>query len=257
MNYREYGPGNAEHILLLHGGGLSWWNYRAEAELLQGEYHVILPLLDGHAGSGRPFISIEDNAAEIVSFIDGTLGGSVTAIGGLSLGGQVLLEILAMRGDICRYALVESACVIPSPLACALTGPALAMSWPLVRNRRFSRLQFDALHIREDLFEDYYRDTCLLAREDMAAFLRASSAWSAGESLRESLGGCRAQVQVLAGGKEGRRMLRSAGLIHEMIPGSTLNIMRGRFHGELSLNYPDEYVAILRGMMGKNNSKLL
>ncbi len=106
MNYREYGKGHSEHIILLHGGGLSWWNYRAEAELLEDTFHVILPVLDGHAGRGRPFTSIKDNAAQIVDFIDGELGASVALIGGLSLGGQVLLEILAMRGDICRAALV-------------------------------------------------------------------------------------------------------------------------------------------------------
>ena len=251
MNYREYGKGHAEHIILLHGGGLSWWNYRAEAELLAESFHVILPLLDGHAGSGRPFTSIRDNAAQIVDFIDGELGASAALIGGLSLGGQVLLEILAMRGDICRAALVESACVIPSPLACALTGPALGISWPLVRSRRFSRLQFSALHIREELFEDYYRDTCLISREDMAAFLRASSAFSAGESLRESLAGCRARVQVVVVGREDRRMLRSAGLIQEMIPGSALEVLPGLHHGGLSLNRPAEYAARIREMLGK------
>ena len=28
MMYREYGAGRRDTILLLHGGGLSWWNYR-------------------------------------------------------------------------------------------------------------------------------------------------------------------------------------------------------------------------------------
>ena len=27
--------------MMLHGGGLSWWNYRKEAELLCDEYHII------------------------------------------------------------------------------------------------------------------------------------------------------------------------------------------------------------------------
>ena len=35
MQYREYGTENKETVMLLHGGGLSWWNYRAEAELLR------------------------------------------------------------------------------------------------------------------------------------------------------------------------------------------------------------------------------
>jgi hypothetical protein len=48
MNVIEYGKQNSDIIMLLHGGGLSWWNYRAEAELLSGRYPVVLPILDGH-----------------------------------------------------------------------------------------------------------------------------------------------------------------------------------------------------------------
>ena len=41
MKYIEYGKENSEVIMMLHGGGLSWWNYRKEAELLCDEYHII------------------------------------------------------------------------------------------------------------------------------------------------------------------------------------------------------------------------
>ena len=48
MNYKEYGKQNKDVVILLHGGGLSWWNYREEAEMLQNDFHVIIPILDGH-----------------------------------------------------------------------------------------------------------------------------------------------------------------------------------------------------------------
>ncbi len=59
MKIIEYGKQNSEIIILLHGGGLSWWNYRSEAQLLDDRYHVVLPILDGHADSDADFISIE------------------------------------------------------------------------------------------------------------------------------------------------------------------------------------------------------
>ena len=49
MNVLEYGKENQQTIMLLHGGGLSWWNYSEAAELLKDRYHVILPILDCHA----------------------------------------------------------------------------------------------------------------------------------------------------------------------------------------------------------------
>ena len=54
----EFGQHNTDVIMLLHGGGLSWWNYRKVAKLLEKDYHVILPVLDGHAGSQTPFTTI-------------------------------------------------------------------------------------------------------------------------------------------------------------------------------------------------------
>ena len=85
MHYVEYGAHNSKTVILLHGGGLSWWNYRDVAQLLSDRFHVVLPILDGHAGSDAPFTSIEENAARIIAHIDEHFGGKVPAIGGLSL----------------------------------------------------------------------------------------------------------------------------------------------------------------------------
>ena len=107
MQYKVYGKQNQDVIVLLHGGGLSWWNYREISELLQNDLQIIIPILDGHTGSDKDFTSIKDNADEIISFIDRNFGGSVLLIGGLSLGGQILVEMLSQRKNICRYAIVE------------------------------------------------------------------------------------------------------------------------------------------------------
>ena len=45
MTVIEYGKQNTETIILLHGGGLSWWNYKEVAEKLSFGYHIILPIL--------------------------------------------------------------------------------------------------------------------------------------------------------------------------------------------------------------------
>ena len=77
MNYVEYGKENSDVIILLHGGGLSWWNYKEVAERLQTDYHVVLPILDGHAGCDKQFTTIENNALDIIEFVNSKLGGSV------------------------------------------------------------------------------------------------------------------------------------------------------------------------------------
>ncbi len=251
MKCVEYGPDSAETILLLHGGGLSWWNYREEAQLLQGEYHVVLPILDGHAGSDRPFTSIEDNAAGIAAYIDRHLGGSVLLAGGLSLGGQVLLEMLAQRGNICRFALIESAMAIPSAFTRALIGPAFGSSYGLIRQKWFARLQSRSLHIRPELFEDYYRDTCRITRPDMISFMKANTGYSPKESIRN----CRAEVHLFIGSRETRGIRRSAELLRKQLPGSSLTVLPGYFHGDFSLNRAQDYAATVRSILKGDNQE--
>ena len=48
MRFHEFGDNHNSHIVLIHGGGNSWWNYLRQARLLSVKYHVILPVLDGH-----------------------------------------------------------------------------------------------------------------------------------------------------------------------------------------------------------------
>lgn len=242
MKYQEYGPKQKDVILLLHGGGLSWWNYRAVAELLQEEYHVILPILDGHAGSDRPFTTIEENASEIISFIDEHLNGKVLLIGGLSLGGQILLEILAQRKDICSYALVESAAVLPSRLTHALIAPAFGSSYGLIKNKNFARLQFRSLHIKPELFEAYYRDTCQIQKQDMIAFLQANTSYTLKSAFKESS----ARIHVYFGAKETRTVRHSAEAICKVRPACALHPLPGLKHGEFSINHADQYVDAVR-----------
>ena len=242
MKCIEYGQDHPETIMLLHGGGLSWWNYRETAELLQDEYHVILPILDGHAGSDRPFTTIESNAEEIIAYIDQQLGGAVLLLGGLSLGGQILLEILSRRGDICRCAFVESAMVLPSKFTHALVAPAFGASYGLIRSRQFARLQFRSLHMKPDLFEDYYRDTCQIALSDMIAFMKANTAYALKESIRR----CQADVRLFIGGKENRGIKRSAAMLQKRVPNCSLTVLPGYDHGDFSINHAADYAAAIQ-----------
>ena len=247
MTVIEFGKQHRDTMVLLHGGGLSWWNYREVAELLAERYHVVLPVLDGHADSDAPFTSIEDNAARLISYIDVHFGGQVLAIGGLSLGGQIAVEMLSQRKDICRYALLESTQVKPSKLTAAMIGPTFGMSYGLVKQKWFAKLQADYLGIPKPLFDDYFRDTCAIGKADMIAFLKANSLYTIKPELSETT----AKTKIVAGAKEPKSIRDSAKLLREAIPGSRIEILPGLRHGDLSINKPEQYVKILTNWLGE------
>ncbi len=246
MQYVEYGAHNSQTIILLHGGGLSWWNYREVTQLLADKYHVVLPILDGHADSDAPFNSIEDTAAKIISHIDEHFGGKVLAVGGLSLGGQIAAEMLTQRPDICRFALLESTLVKPSKLIHALIKPTFGMSYSLIKQKWFAKLQAAYLGIPQKLFDDYYRDTCKISKEDMIAFLESNSAYSIKPALRDT----QTKVHIVFGSKEQASICTSGKLLNRMIPDSTLEVLPGYHHGDLSLNHPEQYAQRLLKLIG-------
>ena len=245
MTAREFGINNSEVVVLLHGGGLGWWNFTDEIELLKPRFHVVVPALDGNAGSEADFISIEENADRIINYIDEKFGGQVLMIGGLSLGGQVLLEMLSRRRNICKFALIESALALPMPLTCRPIKPVIWLSYGLIGKKWFSRLQLKSLNIRGDLFDAYFRDTCAISRENYVRILQSNFSYR----VKPDLSRCHAKVLIFVGGKERPIMKKSAKLINDLIPNSELILIKNYHHGELSLNYADKYVEYMMKLM--------
>ena len=106
-------------------------------------------------------------------------------------------------------------------------------------------MQFDYLHIRKDLFEDYYRDTSQISKENMIAFLEANTSYE----IKPSLQDVHANIHILVGEKEQKKMIRSAEQLHKVLPDSILEIKKGLYHGEYSINYPEEYTKELLDMI--------
>ena len=238
MKYVEYGIEQKKIIIFLHGGGFAPWNFREEANRLKENYHVIIPVLDGHSGSDRDFTTIGRNADEVINFIDEKCSGSVFMICGLSLGGQILVDILSKRNAICRFAIIESALVLPMRTTHALIKPTISLCYPLVKKRWFAKLQFQSLHIEKDYFDDYYRDSAAITKENMISILRENSDYH----LKDDIGECQAKTLILVGSRESNIMKKSAEILHKKMPDSSLEILPGYYHGDLSMNHAESYI---------------
>lgn len=236
MIVKEYGKSNKDIIMLLHGGGLSWWNYEEVSEILKSNYHVILPILDGHSGSDRDFTSIESNANEIIEYIDNNYNGNVKLIGGLSLGAQILLDILSKRDNICEYTIIESALVYPMKMTNKVIESSINMSYRLINKKWFSKLQFKSLKIKEELFDKYYIDSSNITKDNMISFLKANSNYHL-KNIKTN----KSKSIVIVGSKERPIMIKSAKIIHDELINSELEILSGYYHGDLSINHPNEY----------------
>ncbi len=126
--------------MLLHGGGLSWWSLKPQIDILQNEYYVIVPVIDGHGEDGQTtFESISVCADKVIQYIESNLDGQIFCIGGLSIGAQIAVDILSKKADIAEKAIIESCLIYPMKFAAALAKPMYDMSYWMIKQRWFSK----------------------------------------------------------------------------------------------------------------------
>ena len=127
----------------------------------------------------------------------------------------------------------------------ALIGPTFGMSYGLIKQKWFAKMQAAYLGIPKTLFDDYYRDTCKISKEDMIAFLKSNSAYSTQPALRNT----QAKVHIVFGSKEQSSIRTSGKLLNHTILDSTLEALPRYRHGDLSLNHPEQYAQMLLTMI--------
>ena len=230
-------------IILLHGGGLSNWSLSGVVELFQSDYHVITPIIDGHGeNSNVDFISIEDSAVKLLEYIQKHHNGKVFAIGGLSLGAQIVTEVLSQKEDIAQYAILESALVLPMKIPASLISFIFNISYSWIKKKWFSKLQAKTLFISENMFEQYYADTIKMSKQSLINIMLSNTAYNLNENIEKT----KATVLIIIGSKEVSAIKKSAAILKSKIPNSEVYCSQKMGHGELSVAQPTEYVKLLK-----------
>jgi len=243
MIFKETGDKRLKTIILLHGGGLSDWSWKNAVPLLSSEFHLVIPILDGHGEDGsETFISIQKCAEELINYIENDCGGKVFAIGGLSIGAQITVETLSKRPNITQYAIIESALTIPIKGATAVTVPAYQLLYGLIKRRWFSKMQAKSLCVPDELFETYYQDSQKISKQSLINLTLSNGNYH----LNPSIAATHAKVLIIVGSDEIKVMKESAELLHRTIPKSELYIAKNMKHGQLSLVHTEQYIKLLK-----------
>ena len=107
--------------------------------------------------------------------------------------------------------------------------------YPLALGRSFLRL---IASVPAAVTTVIYKDSCGIKKEDIIAFLQANTSFE----LKEPIRNCSADVHIYYGQREISGIIKSAAQIHKMIQGSHITILPQLYHGEFSINRPDDYV---------------
>ena len=242
MIFKEYGSNHLPVIILLHGGGLSDWSLKDIVEDLKESYHVITPIIDGHGDASQEnFISIEDSSKKLLDYIDNKFNGKVFALGGLSIGAQIVIETLSNRLNIAENIIIESGLIYPIKVTKILIAPMISMSYGLIKYRWFAKLQSKSLFISDELFEQYYTDSVKMTKDSLINMILSNGTYK----LKKNEINTSAKVLIIVGEKEPAIMKKSAIELNNRIANSKLYVIPKMGHGEIELNYPKIYIELI------------
>lgn len=250
MNFHEFGDNTRPHIMLIHGGGNAWWNYLRQARVLSERYHVILPTLDGHGEEHDiPYVSTEKTADTLLEYIEEHCNGHLFALCGVSLGGQIAIELLSRKFDLVEKVIIDGSLCYPQPAMAYCCIAAVRLFGRFMFSEKACRRQPDLMPkllpkkmlYPEEIRAHYLQDMPRTPRETLYTIYRT---YMMKYKLKESVQDSNAEVMYWYGEKEMKGVKKSAQLFQRLLPSCKIFEAKGYNHGYLSIYLPDEWLQI-------------
>ncbi len=116
MTFRTYGDKNKPSLLLTPGLGVSYEIFLPLIERLKDKFHIIAVGIDGFLlGKESAFTSVDDQAGQIIQYVQESMNGHLDVAYGLSLGGKILSRILERNEIVIDHAIMDAAPLLPLP----------------------------------------------------------------------------------------------------------------------------------------------
>lgn len=249
MKFHEFGDDTNPHIMLIHGGGNAWWNYLRQARILSEQYHVILPTLDGHGEEHAiPYVSTEATADKLMDYINERCEGKLFALCGVSLGGQIVIELLSRKADLAEKAIIDGSVCYPTPNMAKICMLVFKLIYRAVFTEKACKKQIalmpkmlpEKMLFSKELQDYYINETPLQPKETMISVYKTYMNYHLKESLRET----KAQVMYWFGEKEMKCVKKSARLFQSFVPHCEIYEAKKYNHGYLALYLPEEWLEL-------------
>ena len=242
LYYTESGPENAPVIVFLPGGGVSGWAWLPQIKRLP-DYHCIVPDLPGHGRSpANGPITISTAAEEAAKLIKRNVPKGRAHIVGLSMGGQVALQLLSTHSELIDRMIISGTNTSPNgnirilapllKLMIILYGPFKNIDYMIHANMKQHKVppEYEA---------DFRRDTRLIT-PDFYTQIAVESMTYALPSLADASG-----LLVACGEKEPELIKKSARMIRRVYPGVPCVVAPDAGHN-WSMEKPDLFTALIR-----------
>jgi pimeloyl-ACP methyl ester carboxylesterase len=238
--FKEFGTGNSQTAVLLHGGGGAGWMWQPQIEQLSG-YHLLVPDLPEHGQSRtvRPFTFV-DAAAQVAELIKARAHDGRAHVVGLSLGAQTIVQLLSQSPDVIDRAVISGALVRAIP-GVGLTRLMTQMYWPFKDAAWLIRANMKSLGIPEKYFAEFAADTKAMTLD---SFVRVTTA-NAMFRIPPNLDQVTVPTLFLVGQKELKLMHESMRDLLKAMPSAQGCVVANAIHN-WSMQLPDLFTQTVR-----------
>ena len=116
MNFQIFGSEKAPTLLLIPGLGVSYEIFLPLIRLVEERFRIIAVEVDGFTlGKHTRFTSVDDQASQIIAYVQAYFDGHLDCAYGLSLGGKILSRILERNVLTIDHAILDAAPLLPLP----------------------------------------------------------------------------------------------------------------------------------------------
>lgn len=206
LAYQEYGNKTAPLIVFLHGGGVSSWMWDNQIKYFRDYHCITIDLPEQGASKCTENFAIQSSAEKVNELIGKTANGKKVIVVGFSLGAQIIIQMLSINSDLIDYAFINSALVRPNLFLRKMIKPSIKLTFPLVKNKYFSKLQAKTLYINEDYFDTYYKESSQMKLDTLIRILEENMSFEIPKGFQKA----ESKILVTVGEKENTVMKKSA-----------------------------------------------
>ena len=247
MNFQTFGNAKAPTLLLIPGLGVSYEIFLPLIQRMEDKFRIIAAEVDGFTlGKHTQFTSVDDQAAQVIDYIQNNYAGHLDCAYGLSLGGKILSRILERNEIVIDHAVLDAAPLLPLPnwLINPLRYYQAANVWTCYHWTGFWKFVFHSHYF------DVLLDECQKIWPWGGKQAVLDGYKSVYTSKLESIYG--ADIHFWYGTKEAFAAKPQAKHLQTLYPNAHIQIFPGMNHGQLLVDHPDEVAKRINNIINED-----
>ena len=235
MNWITFGKEKAPTLLLIPGLGVSYEIFLPLVRLLEDSFRIVAVEVDGFTlGKQTRFTSVDDQAAQVIAYVQKHHDSHLNCAYGLSLGGKILSRVLERNEITIDHAILDAAPLLPLPRW--LVGPLRHYQafnvWTCYRWTKFWRWVFHS-HYFDVLLDECKKTYPFGGRQAVLDGYK-----SVYTNKLERISG--KDIHFWYGTKEAFVAKPQAKHLLSLCPEAHVQVFKGMNHGQLLVDHPEE-----------------